>query len=107
AAGYHTARGGRAGGEEAAAWADKILFSALTEKQVLGSILASPEYYSRAQTVATGPTPDAKCVRSLFQDLLGRPGSASEVAFWSNLVPTSGPAAAIQGILGSLEARTF
>jgi hypothetical protein len=77
-----------------------------TEEQVLGGILGSDEFFARAQTlVGSGAAPE-RYVQALYQQLLNRPGSAAEVAYWVNLLPQLGRQGVAQGFLASTEYRT-
>src|SRR5262249_9093551 len=79
-----------------------------SEEMALSQILATPEFFNRAQTMGFGDTPNGNYVRGLYQALLGRTASAAEVAGWvnalqGNTVTRQGVAL---GILSTSEYRT-
>jgi predicted outer membrane repeat protein len=96
------------GGEEQG-WV-RLLQAGQSAEQVLGAILASPEFFNRAQALASAGTPEGRYVRALHELLLGRPGGQAEVDGWANSL--SSPSRAQQrqvlalGILSSQEFRT-
>lgn len=55
---------------------------------------------------ATGSVPSSSFVQSLYQGFLGRTGSASEVQWWVDLLPTLGETGVVQGITRSPAALT-
>src|SRR5205823_8901708 len=55
------------------------------EEQVLGGLLASDEFFNRAQTLVPSGTPNERFVRALYQLLLERPAGPSELTGWLNL----------------------
>jgi hypothetical protein len=67
-----------------------------TEQQMENGFLTSPEYLSHINT---------DFVQSLYINLLGRTGSASELAGWNTLLPTLGLAGFVNGFTGSTEYR--
>jgi hypothetical protein len=77
-----------------------------TEEQVLGGILGSDEFFARAQTLVGAGTPPERYVQALYQQLLNRPGSAAEVAYWVNQLSQLGRPGVAQGFLASTEYRT-
>jgi len=77
-----------------------------TEEQVMVGFLSAPEYYDHATAVGTSATPDADFVQSLYLQLLGRPGSGSEINFWLDMLPSSGRGALALSILRSQEFRS-
>jgi streptogramin lyase len=91
------------GGETS--WA-KALEHGSTEEQVIAGFLGSPEYYDHATALASALSPDANFVQSLYEQLLGRVGSASEIQGWVNQLPTLGRSGVALNILNSSEALT-
>jgi hypothetical protein len=76
----------------------------MTEEQVLSQILASQEFYNRAQTLGFGGTADQNYVQALYQILLGRGAGSSEVAGWINALAGLGR----QGVpLSFLQSQEF
>ena len=53
------------------AWVEQLL-SGQSEEQVLGGILASAEFFARAQTLAATGSPQERFAEAVFQSLLGR-----------------------------------
>jgi hypothetical protein len=77
-----------------------LLSAGMTEPQVLSILLASPEYYQKV-----GGT-DAAFITSLYQDILGRPPMAAELAAWVNgVLPTLGRLGVALAFLNTLEYR--
>jgi hypothetical protein len=72
--------GRQADGTEEQGWVNAL--AGQTEEQVLSGILASPEFSARAQAMGLGDTPEGNYVRALYQVLLDRTASSSEVAAW-------------------------
>jgi len=83
----------------------KMLTAGETEEVVLGTFLSGSEYYSRAQTLAAGATPDEKFVQSLYNIFLNRTGSAEDVSGWVTKIGTIGRGGVVTGILKSPEYR--
>lgn len=72
---------GRAGDPGGIAyWTNVITSGNSTVAQVASQFYSSDEYYGRVHATATNPTP---WVQSLYTAILNRPGSASDVAYWS------------------------
>jgi hypothetical protein len=67
-----------------------------TEQQMENIFLTSPEYLSHI---------DTDFVQSLYINVLGRTGSASELAFWNNQLQTIGLLGVANGFTGSTENR--
>ncbi|HLN29644.1 MAG TPA: DUF4214 domain-containing protein [Gemmataceae bacterium] len=88
-----------------AAWVS-VLEHGGTAEQVAIGFLSSPEYYNRATALSSSPDPDANFVQSLYEQLLGRPGSATEIDGWLTQLPTLGRNGVVAGIVGSAEYRT-
>jgi hypothetical protein len=66
------------------------LLSGQTEEQVLSQLLASTEFFNRAQTLIGSGTPNERYVQALYMLLLNRAGEASGVAGWVSALPTLG-----------------
>jgi hypothetical protein len=73
--------GRAASGGEASGWVSALMRGA-TEEQVITAIVSGPEFASHANVLIGGTNPDANFVQALYQVLLGRTGSSSEVAAW-------------------------
>ncbi len=67
-----------------------------TEQQMENIFLTSPEYLAHI---------DTDFVQSLYINVLGRTGSASELAFWNNQLQTLGLSGVANGFTGSTENR--
>jgi hypothetical protein len=78
-----------------AAWISALQHGATLES-VESGFLTSPEYLSHI---------DTEYVQSLYINLLGRTGSAAELAAWDNQIPTLGLAGIANGFLTSPEYR--
>ena len=102
---YETFLGRAAGGGEELGWVDQLM-SGTTEEQVLGQILASPEFYGRAQTLSGSGTADQRFVQALYPLLLGRTASDAEVTSWVVTLPQQGRQGVALGFLTSGEYRT-
>jgi hypothetical protein len=76
------------GGEELG-WVS-LLLQGQTEEQVLGQILASTEFFNRAQTFGFGGSADSQYVQTLYELLLHRAGGSAEVAGWVAALPVVG-----------------
>ena len=79
---------------ETSAWAG-FLAGGATLEQLENAILTSPEYLSL----------NPNWVKSLYLNVLGRPGTDGEVAAWNAVVPTIGLSAVASAFTSSLEAR--
>jgi hypothetical protein len=76
--------GRQANGTEELGWTS-LLRQGQSEEQVLSLILASPEFFSRAQALMSGETSASaqeKHVRALYELLLGRTAGEGEVDGW-------------------------
>jgi hypothetical protein len=71
------------GGEENA-WVEEM--PALGQDFVLAGILSSPEFFARAQTLIATGTPDERYAQALYQVLMGRTASATEVTQWVTFI---------------------
>ena len=83
-----------------------LLFQGQSEEQVLSRILASPEFYNRAQALGDFGTPDQNYVQALYRLLLGRTASDAEAASWVVALPQQGRQGVALGFLTSKEYRT-
>ncbi len=102
---YQTFLGRAAVGGEELGWVG-LLFQGQTEEQVLSQILASPEFYGRAQTLSASGTADQRFVQALYPLLLGRTASDAEVMSWVATLPQQGRLGVALGFLTSGEYRT-
>jgi titin len=101
---YMTYLGRQAQGGEEQVWVNRLL-AGQTEEQVLSQILASSEFFSRAQTLGFGDTPDGNYMHALYQLLLHRSAGSAEVAGWEGSgLDRQGVAL---GFLQSTEYRTY
>jgi hypothetical protein len=94
------------GGEEQG-WVN-ALAQGTTEELILAGILGSPEYYERAQLLFPSvpeQTRDARFVHSLYQLLLGRGPSSSEVFAWLNEISRTHRGAVAHTFVRSAEFR--
>src|SRR5262249_51475123 len=102
---YLSLLGRPANGTEELGWV-QMLQAGTSEEQVLSGILASSEFYARAQTMGFADTPDGNYVRALYQLLLGRTASGSELAGWvGGLHSGLSQQAVARGFLTSTESR--
>jgi hypothetical protein len=77
-----------------------LLTAGMTEPQVLGIMLGSPEYYQ-----SVGNTP-ASFITNLYQVILGRTPMPAELAAWVNSgLPALGPLGVAQAFLNTVEYR--
>jgi hypothetical protein len=88
---------------ESGFWAG--LLSGQTEENVLSQIVGSTEFYSRAQSMGFGGTPNQNCVQALYQSLLGRAPSSTELAAQVNELQLVGQQGLALTILQSVEYR--
>jgi hypothetical protein len=102
---YQTYLGRTPQNDEELRWVTSLL-QGESEENVLGSILSSPEFYNRAQSLVIRGTGDERYVQALYQVLLNRPGSALEVAGWVNALPMLGLGGVASGILSAREFRS-
>jgi hypothetical protein len=91
------------GGEEAG-WV-AMLQGGATEEQVIAGILSSSEFAARANALVGGASADANYVQAIYQLLLSRTGSPTEINAWLGALP-SGRASVALDLLGSAEYRT-
>jgi hypothetical protein len=78
---YREFLGRSPGSGEEMGWVNMLL-AGKTEESVLSQILGSTEFYQRAQTLVTSGTPQQRYIQELYQSLLHRTASDSEVAGW-------------------------
>jgi hypothetical protein len=90
---------------EAQGWIG-FLVAGGSELTVLQDFYASPEFFSRAQTLVSTGTQNQRFVSALYQVALGRVPSDAEVAAWVQVLPTFGAAAMVQDFITSPEFRT-
>jgi hypothetical protein len=106
---YATYLGRQAQSGEESTFANQLLAGA-TEEQVLSQILGDPvshEFFNRAQSLIGGSDANSNYVQALYQLLLGRTGSAAEVASWvSDLQSGVTREQVAQDFLSSTESRT-
>jgi hypothetical protein len=92
------------GGEEAGFVAQ--LMSGATQFQVLSGLLASTEFFARAQTLFRTGSADERYIEALYQVLLNRTGDAAGVASNTLVAQFAGRQVAAQVILESSEFST-
>ena len=97
---------GRGGGRRRRAGLGGAAVQGQTEEQVLSQILASPEFYGRAQTLGGAGTADQNFVQALYRQLLGRTASDAEVMSWVVMLPQQGRLGVALGFLTSGEYHT-
>jgi hypothetical protein len=102
---YQRYLGRAAVGTEEQGWV-KLMMNGETDEQITAAILASPEFYVRAQTLVSSGTPDERFVQALYLTLLNRTASSSEVSNWVSQLPTIGRFGVALGFLESNEFRT-
>jgi streptogramin lyase len=84
------------------------LLRTATEEQALARMLASPEYYNYAPSVAFAGTKtptDQAFVLALYRQLLDRDAGADEAAYWQTQVATRGREAAVLQLTAADEYR--
>src|SRR5262245_41742370 len=101
---YRTYLGREAEGGEEQGWVNQLLAGA-REEDALAGILASPEFYGRAQMLVYVGAADERYVRALYGLLLGRGAGGDEVAGWLGALPALGRAGVTRSLLGSPEYR--
>src|SRR5262249_30194433 len=67
-----------------------LLLQGQTEEHVVSDILGTQEFFNHAQTLVVSGAPQVRFVQALYQLLLKRTGSSSEVAAWVNALPQLG-----------------
>jgi hypothetical protein len=82
------------------------MLSGETEEQITAAILASPEFYAHAQTLSSTGSADQRYVQALYQVLLSRSATSTEVSGWVSQLPAIGRFGVALGFLESNELRT-
>jgi hypothetical protein len=106
---YQTFLGRPAQGGEETGWVS-LLQAGVTEEQVLAEILGDPvghEFFDRSQGLVSNGTPNERFVQALYQVLLGRAGSGSEVAGWTAVLDSQGAAGRPGVVLGFLDSTEY
>jgi hypothetical protein len=101
---YWAYLGRQAANGEELGWVN-LLLQGQSEEQVLSQILASPEFYARAQTLSGSGTADARYVQALYQVLLNRTGAPADVGTWVSVLQAVGRQEVALGFLTSREFR--
>jgi hypothetical protein len=101
---YVTYLGRQAQGGEEQGWVNMLL-QGQSEEFVLSNILATPEFFQRAQTLVSTGTPDERYVQALYQLLLNRTPDANELAGWVNNLASLGQQGVALSFLTSGEFR--
>jgi hypothetical protein len=91
------------GGEEMA-WV-RWLEQGATEEQIIAGMVSGPEFASHANALVGGSNAGANFVQALYQVLLGRVATSSEVAGWGNALAVLGRSGVAGGLLSSPEFR--
>lgn len=86
-------------------WA-QFLESGGTEEQLMVDFLSSPEYYAHATALIGSPNPDGNFIETIYEQLLGRPGSAAEISNWLASLPGLNRGGVATFTVNSTEART-
>jgi hypothetical protein len=102
---YQTYLGRAASPGEVAGWSSLLLNE--TQEQVLGLLLSSDEFYGRAQALAATGTPNQRFVQALYQLLLNRVPTATELGEGVNGLATLGRNGVALAILQGQEYRTI
>ena len=102
---YLTYLGRAAQGGEENGWVG-LLSQGQSEEQVLSQILASQEFYNRAQALIPSGSADERYVQALYLLLLNRTGAPTEADAWVAALPTLGRQGAALSFLSSAEFRT-
>jgi hypothetical protein len=102
---YLTYLGRQVQGGEEIGWVAQLQ-SGQSEEQVLAQILGSQEFFNHAQTGRSGGTANQNYVKALYQLLLGRSASDSELAGWVSALPGLGAQGVALAVLQSQEGRT-
>ena len=103
---YVTFLGRQVQGGEEQGWVN-LLQQGQTEEQVLSRILASQEFYTRAQTLIATGSADERYVQALYGLLLDRTGEPDGVASWLGGLPTLGRQGVALGFLAGPTGREF
>ena len=105
--GYQTYLGRTPGNGEEQVWVNQLL-QGQSEEAVLSSILGTQEFFNNAPSFFGNAqsASNEEFVEALYQVLLNRDASNSEVAVWVNEIPTIGRSGVARTIEGSMEGRT-
>jgi hypothetical protein len=101
---YSKLLGREAGGGEEQVFVNGMMQGA-TEEQIVAGILASAEFNTRAQSLIGSGTADERFVQALYQLVLNRPASSSEVAGWVNALNSLGRSGVALAFVESREFR--
>jgi glucose/arabinose dehydrogenase len=85
-------------------WIDQLQLL-LNAEDVIASILNSPEFAARANTLIGTPDPDANFIGALYRLVLSRTGSTAEINFWQQQLPQAGRLEVARAFLFSHEFR--
>jgi hypothetical protein len=77
-----------------------------TEEQLMVDFLSSPEYYAHATALIGSPNPDGNFIAAMYEQLLGRPGTAAEISNWLAALPGLNRGGVATFIVNATEART-
>jgi hypothetical protein len=102
---YITLLGRHAMASDEMAWVP-LLQNGFTEEQVIAGIVSSPEFAGHANALIGGPNQDSNYVQALFQLLLLRTGSTTDVNNFVAEIPHLGRAGVATLFLQSPEFRT-
>jgi hypothetical protein len=97
--------GRSAGNGEELGWVGQLSLGQ-TEEQVLSQILASREFFARAQGLIASGSADERYAQALYLLLMNRTGSPAEVVNTADAVPSMGRQGVALGFLQSGEFRT-
>jgi hypothetical protein len=87
-------------------WVNALVNHGATQEQALAAFLGSNEYLARTRSLTQAPSTETSFVQTLFQQLLGRNASATEVANFTNtLLPGYGRNGVVWIIVTSAEYR--
>jgi hypothetical protein len=84
----------------------QMLLQGHTEESVLGALLGTAEFYDAASARYASGTPDERYIRALYEVVLGRPASESEVSGWLGSLTTLGRTGVATFLLRSQEYRS-
>jgi hypothetical protein len=103
---YATYLGRQAQSDEVSAWANELM-QGTPEEQVLGNFLGTPEFFARAQSLASSGNPETSYVQALYQVLLGRTADATELEGQVGTLGQLGASGLATSFLMSGEFRTY
>jgi streptogramin lyase len=92
------------GGEEQSVVS--LLQHGFTEEQVIDVMVSGPEFAGHANTMVGGANPDSNFIQELYQVLLNRAPTPSELNAWLGALPLLGRAGLAAELLASPEYRT-